>query len=686
MELTARMRAILSALLAADGYVPAERIASEVGVSARTITREMHGLEMTLMPYGIALLRRTGAGFMLAGTAKALADLRKHMTEDADTQRELSPEQRRSVLVSRLLMADEPLKLFTLARLLNVTDSTVSHDLDRLQPFLAEQGITLVRRPGLGVYVEGAERDIRSALVRIIHDRMDEVELLALVADDGAEGAAFAADRALLGLVDGARVRTIDDIVAEETQGRDIPDAARVGLVVHLALAVQRMQQGDAIAMNAEALGRLCQTEEFHAAQTIADRLEGAFSLTVPEAEVGYITMHLLGARSVPLPLGAGRVDNFRLVQIAQSIIRRAAEKSGAPLLRNRSLLTGLVQHLAPALHRLKLHMDIRNPLLAQMEEEHPELMELARYAAVMMEEEAGVPLPADEIAYIAMHLGAALTEASGDRPVVRVLVACPTGLGTSRLLASRIRRSYEHIRVVGELSSLALTEREIQRREADFVVSTVPLPQLSVPVVVASVFLTAADRAQIDAVLAACTPHHVSVQMEKPLFTAAMAELHRLSGAVHAVLAGLVLREGDGAQSVEDLAYSAAQLLLSEKSAVEELAAAILRREQIAPTFVAPHVILLHARITHTGEPHFGVLRLAEPLSCGEEMIRMALVMCAPKEGDAGAIVLGRIAAQIAERPAFMDILAQGSGEEIRRELEYVLEEYVRECLEQLL
>ena len=118
----------------------------------------------------------------------------------------------------------------------------------------------------------------------------------------------------------------------------------------------------------------------------------------------------------------------------------------------------------------------------------------------------------------------------------------------------------------------------------------------------------------------------------------------------------------------------------------MEELAAAILRREQIAPTFVAPHVILLHARITHTGQPHFGVLRLAEQLSCGEETIRMALVMCAPKEGDAGANVLGRIAAQIAERPAFMDILAQGSGEEIRRELEYVLEEYVRECLEQLL
>ena len=132
MDMTARMRAILSALLAADGYVPAERIGSEIGVSSRTVARELHGLEMALMPYGITLLRRTGAGFMLAGDPEDLRRLRKHLASDGNTHRELSPDQRRSILTTRLLMADEPLKLFTLARLLNVTDSTVSHDLDRL--------------------------------------------------------------------------------------------------------------------------------------------------------------------------------------------------------------------------------------------------------------------------------------------------------------------------------------------------------------------------------------------------------------------------------------------------------------------------------------------------------------------------------------------------------------------------
>ncbi|ANR71069.1 MtlR transcriptional regulator [Selenomonas sp. oral taxon 126] len=687
MELTARMRAILSALLAADGYVPAERIASALDVSARTITREMHGLEMALMPYGITLLRRTGAGFMLAGDAADLSALRRRLAAAADAQRELSPAQRRSVLTTRLLMADEPLKLFTLARLLNVTDSTVSHDLDRLHPWLAAQEITLVRRPGLGVYVEGSERAIRSALVRNIHDHADEAALLALIGDDeDVQGAARAAERALLGLVDAAYVRRIDAVVAEETAERGIPDTARVGLVVHLALAVRRMQQSDAIAMDAGTLAELRRTEDFKTGQRIARRLGEAFSLTVPEAEVGYITMHLLGARSAALPTGAGRVDNFRLVQIAQSIMRLAGEKSGAPLLRSRTLLTGLVNHLAPALHRLKLGMDIRNPLLAQMEAEHPELMSLARHAVRAMEEEAGAPLPADEIAYIAMHLGAALTEAGVDRPAVRVLVACPTGLGTSRLLASRIRRAYERIRVVGELSSLALTAQEITRRAVDFVVSTVPLPPLPVPVVVASAFLTASDRAQIDAVLAVCAPHSVDETEEKPHFAEAMEEIHHLSGAIHAILSDFHLYEDVRVQSIGALAEAGAHLLVGEEGA-EAFAAALLRREQIAPTWVTPQMILLHAETEAANVPRFGVLRLAEPLTYAEGEVDTALVMCAPLQGHAGEkSVLGQIAAQIGERPAFADILTHGGAEELHRELEYVFEEHFREVLERLL
>ena len=239
---------------------------------------------------------------------------------------------------------------------------------------------------------------------------------------------------------------------------------------------------------------------------------------------------------------------------------------------------------------------------------------------------------------------------------------------------------------MVGELSSLALTEQEVTRRGADFVVSTVPLPPLPVPVIVASAFLTASDRAQIDAVLAVCAPHSEAEVQEKPPFAEAMAEIHRLSGAIHALLTGVRLREDVQVQSIEALAETGAHLLIGVEAA-EEFAAALLRREQIAPTWVAPQMILLHAQTEATDVPRFGVLRLAQPLPYGDRDVCTALVMCAAVEG--GAVekhILGQIAAQIGERPAFADILAHGDAEEIRRALEYVFEEHFREVLERLL
>ena len=299
------------------------------------------------------------------------------------------------------------------------------------------------------------------------------------------------------------------------------------------------------------------------------------------------------------------------------------------------------------------------------------------------------MPVPDDEVAYIAIHIGAALTEAGGDRPAARVLVACPTGLGTSRLLASRLRRSYERIRVVGVVSSLALTAQEILRRSADFVVSTVPLSPLPVPVVVVSVFLTAADRAQIDAVLAGCSVHHTEVPADPaPLpFPAVMAEIHRRSGLICDLLTDFHLQKNVSAVSIEQLADAAAHLLLTEDAAAEEFAAELLRRENIAPTWAAPQMILLHGCFARQERARFGVMRLAHPLPYGGDAVQTALVMLAPAgEAEMERQILGHIAAQIADRPTFADILAHGDAAGIRRELEYVLEEHFREHLEQLL
>ena len=97
------------------------------------------------------------------------------------TDHNYTPQERQSIIVSRLLPSHEPVKLFALSSLLGVTDSTISNDLDKLEGWFKGHGLELVRKPGLGVFVAGEEQSIRQAIVTYIYDNIEENELLNLV-------------------------------------------------------------------------------------------------------------------------------------------------------------------------------------------------------------------------------------------------------------------------------------------------------------------------------------------------------------------------------------------------------------------------------------------------------------------------------------------------------------------------
>ena len=165
------------------------------------------------------------------------------------------------------------------------------------------------------------------------------------------------------------------------------------------------------------------------------------------------------------------------------------------------------------------------------------------------------------------------------------------------------------------------------------------------------------------------------------------MAEIHRRSGVICDLLTEFHLQKNVSVVSIEQLADAAAHLLLTEDAAAEEFAAELLRRENIAPTWAAPQMMLLHGCFARQERARFGVMRLAHPLPYGGDAVQTALVMLVPAgEAEMERQILGHIAVQIADRPTFADILAHGDAAGIRRELEYVLEEHFREHLEQLL
>lgn len=699
--------------IAEGGYTALGDIAAELGVSTKTVSREVTALEELLAEHDVRLVRKAGAGMRLEGDPDDIGWL-KEVLLDMDTEEVYTPEERRSIIISKLLSSQEPIKLFALSSMLKVTDSTISNDLDKLEGWFSEQKLKLVRRHGLGVYVEGEERSLRQAIVKYIYDNVDEKKLLSLVDEDysknvGRNSASRKTNEAmgyLLNLVDQQIIKRLEKLVheMESKLSKELSDQAFVGLVVHLSLAVQRIRKHDDIKVSPELMVDLETKPEFGVAQLLADSIQAEFDIEVPHDEVGYIAMHLLGARNHYRKENASVsvMEKFHLVRLAKSIMTSAEKETGKRLSRNTGLLAGLVNHLGPSISRLKMNMVIRNPLLTEMQQNYPDLMILARKCVTRLEKLVGRELPDSEIAYIAMHLGAAMLDSeSAKRKEFRVVVTCPTGMGTSRLLASRIQKSFDGVNVVEITSTLRLNRKMLEDCKAELVISTVPVEVVLLPVVVVNPLLTEHDMSNIREQLNGLSLLKEKVQDDESShdsedFLQSLSHMAQYNQAIVQLLKNFFFAEIDSETDVRAISELAANMVADDEATRRGVIRGLLDRETKGSTLIhGTNMILLHCSSPCTKELRFGIIHLKngffypETPEAGEkqEFLRTVMVMLAPS--DASQLfrdTIGYISTVLMDRWGLIGILHEGDKGSILEELTSIFKEFYRSKFNELM
>ena len=694
-----RTRDILKLLLQENEFQTTADIAARLSVSAKTISRQLPKVEEVLKSVGLQLEKKSGAGLLVIGSEVKRYALAMQLK--SAEKREYTPSERRSIVISKLLSSREPIKLFVLSSAVHVTDSTISNDLDKLEPWFREQGLRLLRKPGLGVSLLGDERDLRRAIVRYIYEHVGEEQLLNLLQDNlpDEDNAPIAqVSKFLLELIDAGEWRRLEQMirVTENDLGYKLSDNAFIGLVVHLSLAVRRIKNHEAITLDEENCDRLRGSREFLAAQELAGKISAAFSIDVPAGEVCYITMHILGARSRYSSASLGTIsmmDNFRLVTLARQIMKRAAKITGRDIDKNQSLLAGLVNHLAPTLSRLKMHMDIRNPLLGEIRRHYPELMTLTRKCVVEVEAEVGESLPDAEIAYIAMHLGAALSDSEKFLHAVhRVVVACPTGMGTSRLLASRLRANFPTLKIVDEVPILEINSDYVAAKDFDFVISTVPIPRADYPVIVVNAALIDEDRKKIDAEISRRNKEFLSSAEElepRPPFMEDLNKMTAYGRAIQELMTNYFFVRA----KISDITATcelAGKFAGEDVQSREEISKELLRREDKGSTLIiGRHMILLHCKSAAVKSSAFGILQLGEGFKYPDdgETVRTAIVLLAPLDVDEFTLeTIGHIASVLLDRWGFIEILHEGDGAEIQREVLKIFQDFYKTKFKELI
>lgn len=491
MYMTAREQKLLKYLLHQNRYLKVNEIADYIEVSTRTVHRELKAVKSVLDKYSLQLDKQPGKGLKLVGAYGDKQQLLEDLSRDSHV--EYSADERKLLILCAMLEAGEPIKLYTIANDLQVTTATISNDLDELEKWIAPFGLSLIRKRGYGIELRGPEDAKRKIVGNLMADKLDVQQFLETI-EMNIKGKNEAPEK-IFGVVSRGKLLKAEKVLFQmkEKYGLSLSDSAYIALVVHLTFAIERIQLGEMINMNEEELADLKRTKEFELALALAKALEDAFHVKIPEAEAGYITMHLRSAnKSFKIDYRAEDIELDTALR-TKKLIDFISQKTGMNLTSNHSLYEGLIAHLEPAIIRIKEKMSVHNPLTEQVKKDY-----FLLYMAIEEGVETFFPeirFPDEEIAFIVLHFGSAL-EMSKQKVDISALVICSSGIGSSKMLASRLKKELPEIASF-EISSLM--ELKTKNTGAyDIIVSTVPIPYENIDCVTVSPLLDTEDVKQI--------------------------------------------------------------------------------------------------------------------------------------------------------------------------------------------
>ncbi|OXM17057.1 BglG family transcription antiterminator [Paenibacillus herberti] len=482
MELTHRMRQILDLLLRSPYDITVAEIARRIGVSSRTVHRELDSVESYLHRSGILLRRKAGSGLGLEGEPEKLEQM--HSQLQAPDEAELSADERQIYLLGRLLGSRDPVKLFTLANEMKVTVSTVSTDLDELTEWIGKQGLLLIRRRGYGVEITGPEPAMREAIRALLRLRLDDLSLIAI--EEGR--LRHPVDARVASLAGTERIPALEEVLwqwEEEQHEHPLSEEAYTDLLLRLSITAQRIGLGHAVteaelltltsrkgssdlaSLQALALNRLPSV----AADMLCRLLEQETKLVYSTAERRYASFLL--DKAAERSSGAIPAEDLELAGIVQRLILKMEAFGDSHYSSDRSLRDGLYAHLKPALERIGAGQRIRNPLLDAVRKDYAELFAQVRSAcdAVL----PGPRVPEEEVAFLVMHFGSSCERQRQVRQDLRAIIVCTSGIGSSKMLAMRLGKEFPHLKMVQQASWYEASR--IPASTYDLIISTVDLP-----------------------------------------------------------------------------------------------------------------------------------------------------------------------------------------------------------------
>ena len=501
MEITSRMKQILQVLLRESAAVSVKYLAEQIGVSKRTAQRELESVNTALKDYSLAFVSKTGVGIWVEGSEeekkRLLAVLSAGDDYDASNR-----EERRKRLILEILKEKELRKLYYYSSLFDVSEATVSADLEAVEGWLAHYGLFVSRKPGCGISIQGSEENYRRAIRGFIDENIDTKMMREVYGEEAYDLSAYQVlkknsfDRILnndiVKRVMGCITKLGNDRVLTLTEN------SYVGMIIHISIAIHRIQKNEVIEYTDTWQQEIAEDEDYALAKVIVEELEREFQIAIPGVEISYICLHLKGAKHEKIQWNEGeqlKIENKQLQQLINDMIDAYDNRQAYLMKQDDGFIQGLLAHLQPTLIRLVYDMQIQNPVLEDIKVSYPDIYKRCEKVAQVLKEFTGKEVPEQEIGFLTGQFGAAMVRLEGRKEKIRKVhagVVCSSGIGISRLMSYKLEKMFH-----GRIKLAAYGKHDLTpytMSKTDFLISSIPLEQTDIPVVFVNPLLSDED------------------------------------------------------------------------------------------------------------------------------------------------------------------------------------------------
>lgn len=450
--------------------ITVEELMRVLNVSKRTVYREIASIEASLAKFQLQINKPRGEGYRLIGDPFQIDALKQKIYQVSPNNFDMV--QRQHALAITLLQADDAITMEALAYDFEVSIGTINADLSMIDESLEDFSLRIERQKTRGIYVHGGEKERRQILSSLLYGNINEYDFFQYLHQLSLDETAVTEDF-FLKVIRPESLLLARHAILEESHNlfESVTDNQLQQIMIILALSIDRLLKGHVIDV---AIGaRRISTDIIKLSHQILGYIEVQLKQAINMNERHFFALQLEGLNyKAPQNIFIESFDAEISYQIKE-FIRITSQQTGFDFRKDETLYVDLMAHMKAAIKRpLSLVQKIDNPLLQKILDEYQHIYEGVKVARQEIFEDK--KFSREEMAYIVIHFASSLERNPSSRNIT-ALVLCSSGIGTSKILESRIGKYLPEINVI-DVSKISQMDN-IQFEQYDLILSTIFLP-----------------------------------------------------------------------------------------------------------------------------------------------------------------------------------------------------------------